>query len=396
MNYEPIIKSMLDDDLYKINMGSVVFHLFPNAWVTYEFINRGKTIFPSGFAKELKEQVQAVAAIRLTAAEALWMQSIPYLRRTYIEWMRGYQMNPEEVLINQTAGILSIKIEGPWYRTIYWEVKLMAMISELYFKMTGEEADQEWHYRMGKKGNDLQEFECHWIDFGTRRRFSYEIQDALVKEMKHYRGFLGTSNPHLAMKHGVKPHGTFAHECVMAMAALYGPRMANHMWQRHWSDHFDGNVGVALTDTFTTDVFLRDFGTYEARLFDGVRQDSGDPINWAIQMKHHYEKLGISTRDKRFVFSDGLDTDKYISIDTRVRLFAQPVGGIGTHFTNDVGEHVKPLNMVIKLTSANFGQGSIDVVKLSDNEGKHTGNPDAIAQVKRELGIKLTFTQTSI
>jgi nicotinate phosphoribosyltransferase len=204
--------------------------------------------------------------------------------------------------------------------------------------------------------------------------------------MINYDGFLGTSNIHFAQKYGVSAHGTYAHESVMAMQALYGPRLANKMWMKHWSDHFEGLLGTALTDTFTTEVFLRDFGPAEARLFDGVRQDSGDPVAWGELMLDHYEKMKIPTTNKRFVFSDGLNTALYIFLDTNFRQFCQPIGGIGTHFTNDVG--VEPLNMVIKLKTADFGQGPIDVVKLSDNEGKYTGNPEAIAQVKRELGIK--------
>jgi nicotinate phosphoribosyltransferase len=203
--------------------------------------------------------------------------------------------------------------------------------------------------------------------------------------MSQCKGFLGTSNPHLAHQYGVTPHGTYAHESVMAMSALYGVRMANKMWMKHWSDHFEGNVGVALTDTFTTDKFLQDFGTYEARLFDGVRQDSGDPIAWGVKMLEHYKKLGIQTTNKRFVFSDNLNVEKYTVIHNKFEAFAQPIGGIGTHFTNDVG--VKPLNMVIKMTEANFGNGWVNVVKLSDDAGKHTGHTEAVEMAKRELGL---------
>lgn len=385
MMYDPIITSLLDTDLYKINMGSVVFHHFPNAWAKYQFINRGKTQFPKGFDEELREQILDLSLVRLTPSEALWMSGIPYLRRTYIEWLRGFQMNPVEVFISQKDGELFLEIEGPWYRTIFWEVKLMAIVSELYFKMTGQKIDEYTYDRMYLKEEKLSNAGCRWIDFGTRRRFSYQVQDNLVRIMRNGEGFLGTSNPHFAMKHGVKPHGTFAHECIMGMAALHGPRMANHVWQRLWSEHFDGNVGVALSDTFTTDVFLRDFGNYEARLFDGVRQDSGDPSEWGHKMLAHYKKLGISTANKRFVFSDGLNTDKYIALHEEFKTDCQPIGGIGTHFTNDCG--AKALNMVIKLKTIDFGQGPIDVVKLSDNAGKHTGTPTAIAHVKQELGI---------
>lgn len=382
----PILRSMIDDDLYKLNMGSVAFHLFPRAKVTYEFFNRNKTPFPKGFAEALRRQVVLMADLRLREDEADFLKAIPYIRPTYVEWLSGYRMDPSEVQVRQSEdGQLSIKISGYWYRTIFWEVKLMAVISELYFKMTGQKADGEWEQRIENKAMALQTAGCHWIDFGTRRRFSLEVQDAVVRHMRMANGFLGTSNPHLAHKYGVTAHGTYAHESIMAMSALYGVRMANKMWMKHWSDHFEGNVGVALTDTFTTPAFLRDFGSYEGRLFDGVRHDSNDPYEWGNNMLAHYKKLNILTSNKRLVFSDGLDVPTYIAIDQYFRQFAQPIGGIGTNFTNDVG--VKPLNMVIKMTSADFGQGEVNVVKLSDNPGKHTGNPEAIAQAKRELGL---------
>lgn len=396
MKFAPILTSMIDDDLYKINMGSVVFHLFPRAMVTYEFFNRGKTQFPEGFAERLQEQVEMMADLRLTKEEAEWMKKISYIRPTYVEWLEGYRMDPSEVLIWSTAGLkangfppgtLKVSVHGPWYRTIYWEVKLMAVISELYFKMTGQPMADDWEQRIENKTVKLQTNGCHWIDFGTRRRFSGEVQDAVVRHMRMANGFLGTSNPHLAHKYGVTAHGTYAHESVMAMSALYGVRMANKMWMKHWAEHFEGNVGVALTDTFTTDAFLRDFSSYEARLFDGVRQDSNDPYAWGEKILTHYRNLNILTSNKRLVFSDNLNDDKYIALDKHFRQWAQPIGGIGTFFSNDVG--VKALNMVIKMTSADFGFGPINVVKLSDDHGKHTGNIEAIAQAKRELGISI-------
>lgn len=383
---DPILHSMLDDDFYKYTMGSVVYHFFPRALVTYEFFNRGKTPFPTGFAKALNGQIKKMSNLALTVGEADWLKKIPFMRPTYVEWLSGYRMNPDEVEVTQEGGDLKIKITGPWYRTIYWEVKLMAVISELYFIMTKQVPDKEWEQKIENKGCKLQDAGCHWIDFGTRRRFSFEVQNTLVRQMKYFGGFLGTSNPYLAFKHGLTPQGTYAHESVMAMSALYGPRMANKMWMKHWSDYFEGNVGVALTDTFTTDVFLRDFNIYNARLFDGIRQDSGDEYEWGLKVLQHYRKFNIPTTNKRLVFSNALDTDKYIEIDKFFRKEAQPVGGIGTHFTNDVG--IKPLNMVIKMTGADFGQGMIPVVKLSDDIGKHTGNPEAIELVKCELNIK--------
>ena len=380
-----IITSMLDDDLYKVNMGSVVFHLFLKAIVTYEFFNRGKTVFPLGFAEKVREQVNMLSDLALTTDEANWLKTIPYIRPTYVEWLAGYRMDPSEVTVIQPNGVLSIKIRGPWYRTIYWEVKLMAIISELYFRMTGQTMDPNWRVKIYEKARKLNDMRCHWIDFGTRRRYSLEVQDMVVRMMKDYEGFLGTSNPYLAFKYGVTPQGTYAHESIMAMSALYGVRMADIMWRKHWSEHYEGNVGVALTDTFTTKVFLRNFGTYDARLFDGCRQDSGDPKAWGYRMLDHYKSLNIAATNKRFVFSDNLNVDKAVGLNLEFEKYAQPIFGIGTNFTNDVG--VKPLNMVIKMTSADFGHGEVNVVKLSDDAGKNTGDPNTVESVKRELGI---------
>ena len=381
----PIITSLLDDDWYKLTMGSVVFHNFPNAEVEYEFINRGKTPFPKGFDTELKYQISLLANLPLLKEEEIWLKAIPYMRPTYAEWLFGFTMNPDEVQIIQTGSELKITISGPWYRTIFWEVKLMAILSELYFIMTGQEKYFDWIDKIYQKSLKLSDNDCRWIDFGTRRRYSYEVQNKVVAVMKSVKGFLGTSNPHLAMKHKVNPQGTYAHESIMAMSALYGVRMANKMWMKHWADYFGGCLGVALTDTFTTDSFLNDFGSYEARLFDGLRQDSKDEYEWGEKVLAHYRKLGILTSNKRLVFSNNLSPEKYIPISKYFSQWAQPIAGIGTNFTNNCGP--KALNMVIKMTRANFGQGWVDVVKLSDENGKHTGKPESIRMVKEQLGI---------
>lgn len=384
----PIITSMLDDDWYKFTMGSVVFHNFPRAVVEYTFINRGKTQFPDGFAEELRYQVNLLDSLHLSFKEEAWMKTIPYMRPTYVEWVKGYTMDPNEVSITQEGGDLSIKIRGLWYRAIFWEVKLMAIISELYFRLTKQYPEDDWMATIARKADILESEKCHWIDFGTRRRYAFMVQEAVVRTMKSCKGFLGTSNPYLAFKYGVSPQGTYAHESIMAMSALYGVRMADIMWRKHWAEHFNGDVGVTLTDTFTSEFFFRNFSKYDACLYDGLRQDSGNPYKWAEERAlARYAELRVNPIGKRLVFSDSLDVApkdqvmvgkncNYVAIDHKYRNVAQPVGGIGTKFTNDVG--VNPLNMVIKLTAADFGQGMVNVVKLSDDDGKHTGNPDAI------------------
>lgn len=385
MNINPILESMIDDDLYKITQGAVYFHYFPRAIGTYTFFNRGKTQFPPGFAEELREQVIECQTLQLTADEGNFLHAIPYMRPTYIEWLSGFQLNPREVAIHQDGGDLFISIHGPLYRIVYWEVKLMAIISELYFKMTGQSMSSDWQWKIVDKATRLSTAGCKWIDFGTRRRYSKEVQDEVVRVMANKEGFLGTSNPHLAHKYGLTAHGTYAHEAVMAMSARYNARTANKMWMEHWSEYYDGNVGIALTDTFTTNQFLKEFGTYEARLFDGCRHDSSDPIQWGHKILNHYTNLKVPASNKKLVFSDNLNVDKYIVIHNTFKNLCQPLAGIGTHFTNDVG--VKPLNMVIKLTSVDFGNGDVNVVKLSDDLGKNTGDQEEVQKVKKELGI---------
>lgn len=387
MKYEPIITSILDNDDYKFKMGQVVFHDFPEAVVTYEFKNRGNTPFPDGFVDALNQQIEYMASLAMTPEEFLFIQTLPGIRKTYAEWLMGYRYDPGEVYATQYGDTLSILIKGDWYRTIFWEVPLMAIVSELYFKMTGQTADSLTLERMANKGQQMSEAGCLWADFGTRRRFSFDNQDRLVFAHKRFKGFIGTSNVYMAMKHNVKSIGTSAHEMVMGISAKYGVKLANLMWSKHWADHYKGLNGIALTDTFTTDIFLNDWDSYYARLFDGVRQDSGNPSEWGFKMLDHYQKLGIDTHTKKFVFSDGLDPDGFIRLTRQFALMVQVIGGIGTNLTNDCGPSIKPLNMVIKLTSANFGHGQVQVVKLSDTPGKHNGNPYSVQKAKTELGI---------
>jgi len=394
--YPPLIKSFLDDDLYKFNMGSVIFHHFPRARVQYKFYDRGNISFPPGFAIQLSNQVNQMANLSMTDEEEAWFKKIPYVRPTYVEWLKGFRMDPSEVLITQSKDKLDILIAGPWYRTIFWEVKLMAVISELYYMMVGDTIpSHNWVGKMVKKGEILEEAGCRWIDFGTRRRYSRYVQETLVRAMMKYKGFLGTSNVHLAHKYGLTAHGTYAHECIMAMMAIYGVKMADKEWRKIWAEHFEGDVGIALTDTFTTDFFLKHFNRYDAHLYDGLRQDSGDPYEWVEnKVLPYYKKARINPIGKRLVFSDNLcvapadqikveNKYNYVAIDLKYRNMAIPVGGIGTHFTNDVG--YTPLNMVIKMVSADFGFGYRNVAKLSDDKGKHTGNIGAIAEIKRDI-----------
>lgn len=391
----PIITSMLDDDMYKFTQGAVVFHNFPNAIVSYQFFNRGRTQFPEGFGDALAKQVMKLCELRFTPEEIDWLRANVPLRRTYIDWLASYHMNYGEVGISQVGGDLRINIKGLWYRTIFWEVKLMAIISQLYFQMTGHELASDWADRIVKKALNLSNHSCFWSDFGTRRRRAFEVQEAVVSTMKHYKGFLGTSNLYLAYKLGVKPIGTSAHEAVMAMAAYVGYKLANITWLNYWRDYYKGQLGIALTDTFTTEVFLRDFNAEQARFWDGLRQDSGDPSKWMDAVLAHYTKLGVPTQGKRFVFSDNLTDQKFIELTLKYRDLGIIVGGIGTFLTNDTFTEqqklvgMKALNMVIKLTGFDFGDGMwYPTVKLSDDTGKNMGDKRLIESINEQLRIQ--------
>ena len=399
----PLITEKTDSDLYKFTMAAVVLSDFPKAIATYEFFNRGKTQFPEGFADELRNQVNWMSKATTAVNELDWLQLKPYVSSAYVEWFSKFQFDPNEVIITQNGGDIHIRVYGPWHRTIYWEVPLMAIISELYFIMTGTKLAPDWLSRIHRKGINLYKHECLWADFGTRRRRSKEVHNSVVSSMKYYKGFMGTSNIHLAYLNEIEPIGTFAHEAVMAMSGLYGVRLANRMWMKHWMAYYMGLLGIALTDTYTTDVFLRDFGTNESFLWDGLRQDSGDPYDWTDnKIIPHFKRMGVSLKKKKLVYSDALTDEKFVPISLKYRKVAIPIAGIGTYLTNDTLTEkdealgIRPLNMVIKLTAINFGGGTTPVVKLSDDVGKHTGNSNQIEFIMKELGIGKDISDTQM
>lgn len=392
MIYEPIINSLLDNDLYKLTMQNAVIKHFPRAIVRYEFFERTKNVeFPQGFAKELRAQIAHMSTLRLTMEEATWLREKcgQYLDPTYITYLKGYQYDPTQIGITQKGGELNLEGEGPWHESILWEVPLMALISELYFKMTGQTVkfDAKLDEKDAKKAATYAHMGIQYADFGTRRRYSYENHDRVVRINKNYGGkaFVGTSNVHFAMKYDLKPIGTHAHEWFMFMGAKYGYRQANREGLGKWVETYGGNLGIALSDTFTTEAFFNCFDTMYAKLFDGVRHDSGDPLEFADKVIEHYMKLGIDPMSKTIVFSDGLDPEEVRRITDYCRKKILFSFGIGTNTTNDVG--VKALNMVIKMVAAMpYGYSHfINTIKLSDNPIKHLGPQDQIDLCKKDL-----------
>lgn len=384
--------SILDNDFYKFTMQCAVVKLFPDAQVKYEFINRGKHFFPEGFGEVLQNAVNEMANLRLTKEEKAFLRkNCPYLNLPYLDFLEGYHYDPSEVKISQVGNDLEIVVEGLWYRTILWEVPLLALISELHYEMNQMErqANDEVISKTLEKTRQLEELGVNFAEFGTRRRHSFKVHDMVMNALSQGEntGFIGSSNVHLAMKYGVKPIGTHAHEWFMFHGAQYGFKMANALSLEHWVDVYRGDLGVALSDTYTTDVFFKQFDKKFAKLFDGVRHDSGDPITFAEKTIKHYQNNGINPLFKYIIFSDSLNLEKVAEITKACKGKIGISFGIGTNLTNDVG--LTPMNIVMKLTGV-LGTNDewIPTVKFSDERGKQTGDPKMIELVRESLRIK--------
>lgn len=384
--------SLLDNDFYKFTMQHAVINLFPKAKARYKFINRGKHCFPPGFAESLRHSVDSMAGLKLTGDEKKYLQiTCPYLDPTYLDFLQGYCYNPDEVMIEQHGEELSIYIEGYWYRAILWEIPLLSLVSELYYTLNSflRNNDEEVINVTKQKIEKYTELGVTVAEFGTRRRHSYDVHKLVMQALKAYGGdsFVGSSNVHLAMVNNVKPIGTHAHEWFMFHAAKYGFKMANSLGLEHWADVYRGDLGIALSDTYTTKAFYRQFDKKFAKLFDGVRHDSGDPVEFAEMTINHYKKSGIDPLSKTIIFSDALNYDKVARIADHCRGKIGMSFGIGTNLTNDVG--LQPMNIVIKMTEA-FPEGDewILVVKLSDEKGKYTGDEKMIQLAKTILNIR--------
>jgi len=385
------LESLLDNDFYKFTMQYAVVKLFPKAKAKYQFINRGKHVFPEGFAEKLTEAVSAMATLKLSNSEKqFFAETCPYIDPTYFDFLQGYRYNPEEVRITQHAGELSVKIEGFWYRTILWEVPIMSLICELYYEMSDAKRvdDQQVMDIVDRKMDKYDKLKITIADFGTRRRHSYAVHDLVIRTLKAHpsKTFIGTSNVHLAMKYGTKPIGTHAHEWFMFHAAKYGYKMANLLGLENWSDVYRGDLGIALSDTYTTEAFFRQFDKKLTKLFDGVRHDSGDAIEFAKKTIKHYESKGIDPLSKTIIFSDGLDYDKVEKITNYCNGKIGYSFGIGTDFTNDVG--LERMNIVLKMTESLPEDGEwTPVIKLSDEPLKHTGDQAEIEMAIRYLQL---------
>ena len=389
-----IIQSVLDTDLYKFTTSYAYSKLYPRAYGQFRFIDRGKTTYPQGFAEELKKEIQEMSKLSLTKDEASFLyRELPYLPPTYIDFVRGFRFDPEEVKVEQDAeGHLSIIAEGLLYRVTLWETPILALVSELYYKMLGAQPDMEYTERtIISKARKLAEHGITFSMFGMRRRFSAAIEDRVTELLKeHAAGYLfGTSNVYYAYNHGLRVSGTHPHEWIQFHGAMFGYKMANYMAMEDWINVYDGDLGTVLTDTYTTDVFMRNFSKKHAMLFTSLRHDSGDPLQFTEKVIARYRELRVDPTIKYIIFSDGLDPERAIEIANYCKGRIGASFGIGTNFSNDVGNGVRPMNIVMKLWKCKMTEKERwnPCVKLSDVDGKHTGEPEEIELAQRTLGL---------
>ena len=397
LSNDQIIKSILDSDLYKFTQQWFVIQKYPDVDVEYTFSNRDASMtFNKEALEEIKNQVNKMAKLKLTDQEHDWMkENLLYLPITFRQYLSAYRFNPNQVDIElDENNNLKISIKGKWRDTILWEVPLMAIISEVYFSKIDKDWDSRTiEYDADQKAKILSNNNCKFADFGTRRRRSFYTQDLVVKTMKNSSGFVGTSNPYLAMKYNVKSLGTCAHESIGAVAALESLNHPNKVFMERWAEVYKGDLGTMLPDTYGLDSFLKDFTLEKAKLWDGVRHDSGDPFLFTDKIIEHYEKLKIDPTTKTIIFSDGLDVETAINISNYCNGKIRYSFGIGTYFTSNFVKlsnksvKSKPMNMVIKLTKVD----GIPVVKLSDSIGKEIGDENMIRIMKYIHKNKLTL-----
>lgn len=367
-----IIESMLDTDLYKLTQQQCVLHKFPDTEVEYKFKCRNKDIDFTNIANQVKDEIDSLSRLSVTPSDILYLSRFPFFTNDFLEFLKIYKFNPKLVKAELKDNELDITITGPWLYTILFEIPILSIVNELYFAPYGQKT-KYWRKigldNLNKKMELIKEAPAgfHFAEFGGRRRFSKQWQTEVLAMLEHVIGtkLIGTSNVWLAKELNLTPIGTMAHEFLQAGQAL-GVRLVDSQkfMLETWVQEYRGNLGIALTDVIGIDAFLKDFDLYFAKLYDGVRHDSGDPYEFGEKMIAHYEKLKIDPITKSLVFSDGLDIPTAIEL---YKYFAPRIKvsfGIGTNLTNDVG--FDPLNIVLKMTKCN-GQ---DVAKISDSPGK--------------------------
>ncbi|WP_267223872.1 nicotinate phosphoribosyltransferase [Dyella silvae] len=385
-----IVTSLLDTDLYKFSMMQVVLHHYPAAQVEYKFKCRNPGVNLVPYIQEIRDELKSLCTLRFTPEELEYLRSWRFIKSDFVDFLGLFQLNDKYVEIHpaqEGPGEIEIRIRGPWLHTILFEVPLLAIINEVYFRNTRPGLDLgEARRRLREKISLLRDTEgyegCRIADYGTRRRFSRQWHQEVVTTLREGLGpqLAGTSNVWLAWKLGLTPLGTLAHEYLQAHQAL-GPRLRDSQVAalETWAREYRGDLGIALSDVYGLSAFLRDFDMYFCKLFDGTRHDSGDPFAWGERVLAHYRANRVDPRSKVLVFSDGLDIPKVMRLYEHFHGRCQLAFGVGTNLTNDVGPEA--LQIVIKMVRCN-GQ---PVAKISDTPGKNMCDDSAYVTYLRQV-----------
>ena len=368
------IKSLLDTDLYKLTMMQVVYHHFSDSTARFVFKNRTQnTVFTPEMAQEIKHNIESLEYLFLTLHEKRYLEtSVPFLSQDFINYLSRFHFNMEYVTLQYTEDLqeLHIEVNGPWVETILFEVPILAIVNSIYFKHQTKKEDTDQIYESALTYMDheickLLKTSTKFADFGTRRRFSAEWHRLILQKLKETPYLVGTSNVYLAKKLNLKPIGTMAHEFIQAGQAFVHPRDSQQYMLDIWAEEYQGNLGIALSDTLGFKYFLHDFNLKFMKLYDGVRLDSGDPEEQCRALLKHYQSHNIDPLTKTVVFSDGLDFDRAAHLQFLFGDCIKVAFGIGTFITNSIPGY-SPLQIVMKMTHCN----GLDVAKISDTPGK--------------------------
>ncbi len=385
-----IITSLLDTDLYKFTMMQVVLHHFPGAQVEYRFRCRNEGIDLRPYVEMIRQEIGNLCSLRFRDSELEYLRSFRFIKSDFVDFLGLFQMNGKYIAVSRSPkdnGEIDIVIRGPWLHTILFEVPVLAIVNEIYFRETVRTPDYAGgRRRLEQKISSIADqpdlVGLRIADYGTRRRFSRLWHEEVLLSCRERLGpvFAGTSNVHYAMKHGVTPLGTMAHEYLQACQAL-GPRLRDTQvfGFETWAREYRGDLGIALSDVYGMSAFLRDFDMYFCKLFDGARHDSGDPFEWAERLIRHYEANRVDPKTKTLVFSDALTFPLMIELYRRFHDRTRIAFGIGTNLTNDLG-HL-PLQIVIKMIRCN-GQ---PVAKISDTPAKNMCEDEAYVKYLRHV-----------
>ena len=387
-----IINSILDTDLYKFTTSYAYIKLFPYAMGTFTFVDRDDTVYSEDFVLALRAAIGEMTRVVLNEEEKDYMyHHCRFLPLMYWEWLSSFRFEPDRVKVClDEEGHLQMEVTDFLYKVTLYEVPLLAIVSEIKNRFNGYRIDRNFILaRLEKKVALSNQYQMPFSEFGTRRRFSYEVQDLVLDYLKKKALFCtGTSNCYLAMKYGMRMMGTHPHEWFMFHGAQFGYKHANYMALENWVNVYDGDLGTALSDTYTSDSFLSNFSRKQAKLFDGVRCDSGDEFDFIDHLVARYRELGVDPTTKTIIFSNALDFEKALRIFQYCQGQIRCAFGIGTNLTNDTG--FRPSNIVMKLSRCkmNVNQQWRECVKLSDDLGKHIGSGAEVQACLHELRLE--------